>query len=279
MRFKRFLTEAVAKTLSNGTIISIGSPSDWVPDDTSMLEQKAKKLPPNTRIDGTLFMGYNRVDKWPHNLNVVGLNLTSFDNFPDEIIKNVNASYNRFGDLSGSPTTNSDFICDYAGLTSLKGAPQRVPGLFSCCSTLNPVRDDGAPTKLKSLVGAPRSVGNLRVNGVSTLTSLEGAPTHIGFWASFNRTGLTSLHNIHKQIKHAHSFSFNSTPIREAILGLLLIESFEEVTVNIEHGLEPDQLEAFKIINKYLPNTDGMEAVSRCQDELEEAGLDRFAEL
>ena len=185
--------------------------------------------------------------------------------------------------------TWNTFPCDNFELTSLEYSPKIVIGTF-----------DASENKLTSLKGAPRECGafNVRKNHIKNLigspttvfglfdvrhnqlTSLEGAPTMTGdFYVASNR--LTSLHNVHKQVKQVNgSFWFGDNPIKECILGLLLIPGLQSIGTNIV----PVRLrQAVDILNRYLKESNmykrDMSDVSRCQDELIEAGLDEFAEL
>ena len=102
------------------------------------------------------------------------------------------------------------------------------------------------------------------------ITSLEGAPSSIGdsFYAYNNN--LTSLHNIHKQIKHIGGFAnfrYNN-PITSHVLGLLLIDGLTDVF------LENKKVQ--NILNKHLK---GDRDVFACQEELIEAGFEDFAQL
>lgn len=101
------------------------------------------------------------------------------------------------------------------------------------------------------------------------LTSLEGVPSYIvgGLWCSANK--FTSLHNIHKQIKHISTIAdFSANPITSHVLGLLLIDGLTKV------WLENKQVQ--NIIDKHLK---GERDVFACQEELIEAGFEEFAKL
>ena len=100
------------------------------------------------------------------------------------------------------------------------------------------------------------------------LTSLTGAPTSVtgNFYCRGNK--LTSLKDVHKQIKSiGGTFYLIKNPIKSHVLGLLKIKRLKYV--------ELDNKEAEKIINKYLPEGD----IFDCQEELIEAGLDKYAQL
>jgi hypothetical protein len=133
-----------------------------------------------------------------------------------------------------------DFYCSGNQLTSLDGAPASVGGYFSCFSN-----------ELTSLAGAPASIGG-------------------NFICRDNR--LTSLAGIHKIIKKMNGeFNAVGNDIKSHVLGLLMIPDCKEVLL--------DNKEVQKILNKYLPNKGGNQAVMKCQTELIEAGYRDFAKL
>ena len=169
---------------------------------------------------------------------------------------------------ASAKTYEGGICCDYQGLIGLEGCPQVLTSLV--CDNNN----------LSSMIGGPQKVGTLMADH-NRLTTIEGLPKVIDDLLSISHNRLTSLRGIHKVIKELHGSIFiDNNPIKEAILGLLMIKGLTRVRTDHmfpgdNHGL----FDACVIINKYLPNTNGMEAVSRCQDELEEAGYGDFAEL
>ena len=123
--------------------------------------------------------------------------------------------------------------------------------------------------ELTSLEGAPSSVGFYFNCSYNNLASLEGAPSSVGGNLSCFNNKLTSLHNIHKQIKHIGGIAtFNDNPIISHVLGLLLIDGLKEVFL--------DNKKVRVILNKHL---EGDRDVFACQEELIEAGLEDFAQL
>lgn len=101
------------------------------------------------------------------------------------------------------------------------------------------------------------------------LTSLEGAPSSIGGDFSCYNNNLTSLHNIHKQIKYIGGYAdFERNPITSHVLGLLLIDGLMKVFL--------DNKKVEEIINKHLA---GDRDVFACQEELIENGFDEYAQL
>jgi hypothetical protein len=91
--------------------------------------------------------------------------------------KNINDLQGiRFGAVTGS------FDCDSNNLKSLAGAPQTVGGSFYCSSN-----------NLTSLAGAPQTVGGYFYCSYNNLTSLAGAPETVGGNFVCNDNKLTSL--------------------------------------------------------------------------------------
>jgi hypothetical protein len=82
----------------------------------------------------------------------------------------------RFGKVTGY------FECSYNQLRSLEGAPQSVGGSFLCNNN-----------KLGSLEGAPQSVGGDFLCRSNWLKSLEGAPQSVGGGFYCSNNGLKSL--------------------------------------------------------------------------------------
>lgn len=149
---------------------------------------------------------------------------------------------NQLTSLEGSPSVvNGDFSCQGNKLTNLKGAPEKVYGNFNCVENF----------KLASLEGAPKKI--------------------LGDFDCYS-TDLTSLKDIHKHIEMIDGeANFNNNEIDREVLGVLLIKNLQSISL--------DAQKVEKIINKYLPNTRGMEAVFECQEELIEAGFEEYAQL
>lgn len=150
--------------------------------------------------------------------------------------------------------------CSNSGLTSLEGSPKIVHGEFAC--------DDNQLTSLK---GGPEEVyGNVYVSD-NKLESLDGAPKiiHGDFYGSNNK--LTSLKDIHKHIHELNGiFYISGNRTYSHILGLLLIKNLKSVRIHPTLNW---------ILDKYLPNTRGMEAVFECQEDLISEGFEDYAQL
>ncbi len=103
----------------------------------------------------------------------------------------------------------------------------------------------------------------------TNLTSLEGVPPSISGSIFANNNKLTSLHNIHKQIKRLVGYAnFFSNPIKSHVLGVLLIDRLQYIWM--------DNFKVQTIINKHLK---GDRDIFACQEELIEAGFEEFAQL
>ena len=133
-----------------------------------------------------------------------------------------------------------------------------VNGYFSCDFN-----------KLKSLEGAPHTVGDSFDCSNNQLTSLESTPHTLGNIYVCNNNYLTSLVGIHKLIKKINGTMYvGNNPIRSGGIGLILIEGLTEID---------SELPALRIINKYLGQ--GKKGLLLCQDELIEAGYEEYARL
>ena len=127
------------------------------------------------------------------------------------------------------------------------------------------------------LEGGPKEVMENYICEDSNLYSLKGIAEEIGTSLFLARNNLTSLHNIHKQIKHiGDSADFTRNPITNCVLGLLLIDGLEHVALGDRYDEDLELNKVQMIINKYL---EGDKDVFACQEELIEAGFEEFAKL
>jgi hypothetical protein len=130
---------------------------------------------------------------------------------------------------------------------------------------------------LTSLEGVPNSItGDFIFNNCESLTSLEEAPTSvIGDVIGFQCYKITSLEGIGKDyLELIDGDIFISHTICENILGLLKIQKLRYVDL-LGYNKEPLNT-AIGIINNHL--TSGRR-LSKCREELIEAGLKEFAKL
>ena len=116
----------------------------------------------------------------------------------------------------------------------------------------------------------------------SSFTSFANFPSRVGGSVVLGECQLlTSLKGIHRVVKEVGFnrmtgrgvFEINYTPIKEAILGLLLIKGVGRVRCFGENSLE----KAVHILNKHLGQ--GKAGVLTAQQALLDAGLDDYAQL
>ena len=121
---------------------------------------------------------------------------------------------------------------------------------------------------LTSLVGGPKKVGACYQCDWNNLKSLEGVAAEIGDYLSVDDSSITTLCEIHRQIKRIGTLFFCRTnPIETGGLGLLLVPGL----ISIIGSLPP-----LKIIDKFLGRP---KEIFRCQKELIDAGYEEYAKL
>jgi hypothetical protein len=125
-------------------------------------------------------------------------------------------------------------------------------------------------SNLTSMIGFPREVGgNVYVEYVSSLSSIEGIPLMIGLDLLCKQANFKSLAGIDKMVKQiGRGVDFYQKPTPTHILGLLLISNLSYI--NIDEGGPIDN-----IMSKYIGTGDIISA----QDELIEAGFKEQAKL
>ncbi len=171
-------------------------------------------------------------------------NLKSLKNAPKEITKN--------------------FECFECALASLKNSPKTVGEIF-----------DVANNKITSFKGSPEYIGGSFYCGNNFITSFEHCPSIIGGHFYCGSNNIKSLVGIHKHIKEiGHTLYLTNNPIEEGGIGLLLIKNIKFISAD---NCSNEFTKVNKIINKYLHK--GKAGLLECQNELEEAGLERFAKL
>lgn len=215
-------------------------------------------------VDHNELISLKGAPKHLETFQVDGNSLTSLVGGPELVTKNYWCNDNQLTTLEGAPHSVGTFRCDRNKLTTLEHSPEVCTGQFTATDN-----------KLTSLKGAPREVKLMNVS-FNQLTSLEGAPeiVHTPFSCEHNK--LKNLKNIHKIFsKIGGTFNANNNPIESHVLGLLLISELKRVML----GGSGPLLRVEEIINKYLPNTRGMEAVFDCQEELMAANLEAYAQV
>ncbi len=170
--------------------------------------------------------------------------LVTLEGCPSIIERGFYCAYNRLKTLENGPILcGGNYECNDNQLTTLKGTPKIILGTFDCSS--------------------------------NQIKSLEFCPEEIEGTGRFGNNKLVSLVGINKYLKKCNSISFKNNHIEEGGIGLLLIDNLKVVNSS-DCG---DFSKATSIINKYLDEGGGKQFLLACQEELEEAGLERYAKL
>ena len=213
--------------------------------------------------------------------------LESLNGGPKTVFGDFSVHHNRLESLEGGPEmVTKDYICsNNSQLKSLKGAPDSSD-IFSCdfCSSLESI--EGAPQKVHSVFGAshcaltsmkgsPKFVGSANLSN-NKLTNFEGAPNTIHGDLLVTSNLITSLIGISDNIKTLNgTLDVSRNDIVEGGLELLLIDGLQGV--KCDGGANENFLRFLKIINRELRN--GNKDIYTTQNELIEAGLERFAQI
>jgi hypothetical protein len=140
---------------------------------------------------------------------------------------------------------NGSYYCGFNKLRSLKGAPLRIKGDFSC-------------------------QGNL-------IDDIGELPTHVNGYLNIENNKFTSLRGIDKHVKYIHEYIYISgNPIIGGIMGLMRIKGLQYVIAN-PNTSSPRLVSACLIISKYLGA--GNRGIISAQAELIDHELDEFAEF
>ncbi len=174
-------------------------------------------------------------------------------------------------------------------ISSLKNMPKVETAIVLECNAL---------TKLEYL---PTELSSLNFAG-NEITSLNGITEHIEDHLIISNNPIKSLRDIHKQLAHCRTIDVSDTPIEEGGIGLLLVKNLEFITCDKTVKIffdddradefihpqdpfsnrpkyHPRRYRAMTIINKYLALGGGKEYLLDCANELENAGLEKFALL
>ena len=146
-------------------------------------------------------------------------------------------------------------------LKTLEHSPRYIPGEFDCSDNKN-----------LSLKGAPDKVDGIFACENCNLTSLEFAPPHTGtFLCGGNK--IKSLSMIHKRIKSINGEfgAYNNKKLESNLLGLLLIDGITRISL--------DNIYIAAIMNKYLGRPNKKIAMLTCQQELIDAGFEEAAQF
>jgi hypothetical protein len=159
-------------------------------------------------------------------------------------------------------TVKGDFDCSGKYMTSLVGCPNKVTGTFDCYNN-----------NLTSLVGCPKTVGGDFTCSGNKITTLVGGPKSVGGEFNCFNNKLTSLDGMPTTIGGEFDFDFNMWKPAPgcALLSLLRVKKLKSVT-----AYNP---QLTRIINTYLPNTRGNDAIIDCQNALLDADFEIEANL
>ncbi len=136
---------------------------------------------------------------------------------------------------------------------------------------------------LRSLYGVPEFCRAAFICSKNKLQSFEHAPITIAKHADFSNNLIRSMCGINDRIQAiGGSLNVSNNPIEEGGIGVLLISSIKEIqydfTTQTKNAKEFKQ--AVRIINSYLRQEKRFKAhLLTCANELDDAGLGRFAKL
>jgi hypothetical protein len=155
---------------------------------------------------------------------------------------NLNEIPVQFGHVSG------DFHCSNNSLKTLKGAPHSVGGAFYVNSN-----------KLVSLEGSPHSVGGSFYCQINDLTSLKGSPHSVGLAFRCTRNPLISLEGSPHTVGRQFNLDYNKS------LPLLRLLHYNQIL------LHQAPLDLLEILEKYAGT--GKSHILLCSNELKNAGF------
>ncbi len=214
-------------------------------------------------------------------------NLLNLKNCPTQVDGHFDCSYNNLRDLVDSPKkVEGAFNCSYNRLTTLKGAPKIIGQSFNCqdndltsldyCPEIVFHNFNISNNPIVSLKGCPKEINNNFLANSCKLESLDFAIEKCRAFSVYNNQ-IKSLVGIHKIIKHCKRLDVSINPITSGGLGILLIPGIEEVLADDINAPDGGFTVALKIIKRYLGQ--GKAGLLDCQEELIDAGLERFAKL
>jgi len=146
--------------------------------------------------------------------------------------------------------------------------PVKIDGFFHCENN-----------DIGSLEGGPQIVKDTYQVHDCGLSTLEGANiTSVGNYLDISANHFKDLKNIHKHVKEVDGTIFcthNQEEIKGPVLGILLVKGLKKFEYSDATGT-PGWVE---IINKYLPNKEGVAALNKCSLELDKAGFETVADI
>lgn len=250
--------------------------SKWLVDHLGLHESTFKIQPNNTVTLAKkyeIFATGTRIEEIPvkfndvyGNVKIVKCQLTSMKGLPTSVFGNLDLTGNRLVTLTWSPShVDGDYLVGNNNLVDLTGMPKKINGDFNASSN-----------SLFNMKGGPDVVlGYLLLNN-NKLKSFEGFPSIISRDLVIRNNNITTLKNIHKHIKQINGYLILDTDkIKDSILGLFYIDGLKGVGGASNDNTEPKWVDIFNRVY----GEKGKKGIIDCQEELIEAGLDKFAEL
>lgn len=125
--------------------------------------------------------------------------------------------------------------------------------------------------------GLPNHIEGDLWMGHNKLSNFEGADVTVDGYVDLTYNHYTDLKNIHKHFKQiTGGLDLSDNDIKSHVLGLLLIKDLNYVDMSSTNSA-PRHVAS--IINQYLPNERGNQAVMECQNMLIDAGYEEYAQL
>ncbi len=235
---------------------------------------------PTTEYDGKILTVNNRVDISGYGIETIPAqfqevtgyfdcsdnSLRSLKGCPKYIRMEFDCSLNNLASLQYGPTVvEKDYKCHQNLLESLEHGPKRVLGRFNCNSN-----------QLSSLEYGPDQADNYDCSN-NYINTIEYLPEYVKFDLDLSSNRLTSLVGIHKKLS-CETIRISNNPIEEGGLGLLLIDRLMFINSHNNRAEDTeDFFNAIQIIKKYIHLHRA--GILACQQELIDAGLERFAKL
>lgn len=119
--------------------------------------------------------------------------------------------------------------------------------------------------------------GDCHITTSDNLRSFDGCPEYIEGDFVMNCPSISSLHNLHKHLKHVTLINVDTDRIKDSILGLLLIDGFMGIYTII--NLPFPVAGPFEILNRHAAKGLGKEALFACQQDMIDAGFEEYAQL
>lgn len=136
---------------------------------------------------------------------------------------------------------------------------------------------------LTSLKGCPKIINGSLYLRYNKIAKIDDFPTSVDGSIDLSNNQITSLVGIHRYFKNYLGWKIylGHNPIEEGIIGLLLIQGLNKQKIIWSEGggyyYSHKLKDAVEILNKYWGK--GRAGVMECQEEMIDAGLDKFAEL